>query len=66
MLFSMRAVAETLVWSLIVVEGEVGAQASLQVVSCVILLKTDFLVFGATPLAFAEDVFEGAAVHADL
>ena len=47
--FSRRAVVETLVGSLMVVEVEVGAQASLQLVSCDILLKIDVLIFDATP-----------------
>ena len=63
MLFSRRAVSETLVWSLMIVEVEVGSQASLQMVSCVILFKIDVLIFYATPYAFTEDVVKGDSIY---
>ncbi len=67
-LFSGCGIVETLVWSFMVVEVEIGGQPGTQLRHRVILVEIDVFTFNATPQLFAEDVVEGAsaAVHADL
>ncbi len=68
MLFRRRAIVETLMRSLMVVEVEIGARPNVQPTYCVILVEIDVFVLYAAPKAFAADVVEGAAaaIHADL
>ena len=47
--------------SLMIVEIEKGAQPSLRLTYCFILVEIDAFVLVAAPWAFAEDVVEGAA-----
>jgi len=55
-LFSRRAVVETLMWSFMIVEVEIGGQPSVQLTYSVILAEIDVFIFDAAPETFAEDV----------
>ena len=49
MLFSRRAIVETLMRSFMVVEIEKSGQSGLQLAHCVVLVEIDVLVFYAAP-----------------
>ena len=49
MLFRRRAIVGTLMWSLVVVEVEIGAQPGVQLTDCVILVGIDDFVLEAAP-----------------
>ena len=49
MLFRRRAIVETLMRSLMVVEVEIGAHPSIQLTDRVILVEIDVFVFDAAP-----------------
>ena len=49
MLFRRRAIVETLMWSFMVVEIEIGGQPGVQLAHRVILVEIDVLTFDAAP-----------------
>lgn len=49
MLFSRRAIVETLMRSFMVIEVEISGQTVVQLVHCVILVEIDVLVLDAVP-----------------
>ena len=49
MLFGRRAIVETLMWSFMIVEVEIGGQPSVQLTYSVILVEIDVFVLDAAP-----------------